>query len=148
MLHPSEIRCTLSDLRCTLKLCCTLRVKLRPSELRCILLSYAAPYWTTPHPKWAMRHPKIYCPLSISASLILPTKLMIYRETFPPKYHRTKNNLIVSSDIICSRSENSLQLSRRISGGFRTKVGNLRQKNNSAENGTNGYFQRNPGCST
>ncbi len=32
-----------------------------------------------------------------------------------------------------------------------TRVGNLRQKNNSAEDGidgTNGYFQRNSGCST
>ena len=34
------------------------RAKPRPSELRCILLSYAAPYWATPHPKWATRHLK------------------------------------------------------------------------------------------
>ncbi len=64
-----------------------------PSErscalLRSILLSYAAPYWATPHPK------KILSPVYL-ASLILPTKLMIYRETLqniphwqtnPPKY--------------------------------------------------------------
>jgi hypothetical protein len=31
---------------------------LQPSELRRILLSYAAHYWATPHPKWATRHPK------------------------------------------------------------------------------------------
>jgi hypothetical protein len=33
--------------------------------------------------------------------------------TFPPKYHCTKKNLIVSSDKVSSHSENNLQLSRR-----------------------------------
>jgi hypothetical protein len=48
-----------------------------------------------------------------------------------------------------SHSENSPQLSRRISGGLRTRVGNFQQKNNSTEDGiarTNGYFRRNSGC--
>jgi hypothetical protein len=45
-LHPIELRCTLTELRCTLlptELRCTLLSCAAPSELRCTLLSCAAP---------------------------------------------------------------------------------------------------------
>ncbi len=51
-LHPSELRCTLRATLHPLD-------KLRPFELCCTLLSYAAPYWATLHaPYWATRRPK------------------------------------------------------------------------------------------
>jgi hypothetical protein len=48
-LHPSEVRCTLSDLHPS-EIRCTLWAKLRPSEICCTLLIYAAPFWATLRP--------------------------------------------------------------------------------------------------
>jgi hypothetical protein len=108
MLHSTELRCTLSELCCTLRVtlhllsytapfwarlhptwptmlpksyAATFWAMLYSSKLRWFLLSYSAFYWATPHPKWATRHPKnIMSPVYCSFS-DLPTKLMIYRET-------------------------------------------------------------------
>ncbi len=51
----SELRCTLSELRCALRATVPLWAKLRPSELCCTLLRYAAPFRATLHPT-ELRH--------------------------------------------------------------------------------------------
>ncbi len=87
MLHSTELRCTLSEL------CCTLRATLS-SELSCFLLSYAAPYWAMPHPKWATQHPKnIMCP--------------VYRSFADPSY---KINDCATEAIFCCPTESSHHL--------------------------------------
>ncbi len=49
MLHPTELRCTLFELRCFLRAMLHLLSysKLHPSELRRTILSYALPFWAT-----------------------------------------------------------------------------------------------------
>jgi hypothetical protein len=47
MVHPSELRCTLSELRCALRTTLLPLDKLGPSELCYSLLSYAASFWAT-----------------------------------------------------------------------------------------------------
>ncbi len=108
MLHSTELsctflserRCTLSELHCALRARCTLWAMLHPFQLRCALLSYAAPFWGILHPSelrctllkyigpfWSTLHPtdlrltltNMMSPATpIAASLFLLVKSIIY----------------------------------------------------------------------
>ncbi len=92
----SELRCTLSELHCALRDRRTLWAKLHPFELRCTLLSYAAPFWTTLHPsELRLTLKNMMSPATpIAALLFLQVKLIIlFIEKTPRKFQIGKNSL-------------------------------------------------------
>ncbi len=92
MVHPSKLRCTMSFYALRLFKWCILN---QNKYFYCFFYCFtAAPYWSTPHSKWATRHPeKQMAPSPPTAvSRILLTKFIIYREKKTPRnFHKQKS---------------------------------------------------------
>ncbi len=58
---------------------------LHPSELRCILLSYAVPFWATLLPYWATLDPKAYNLPPTHRSFAVPSGELILNRENPAK---------------------------------------------------------------
>ena len=64
-----------------------------PSEISCILLSYAAPFWATLHPIWAKLRPKSYAAPSELSCALLSYAAPFWATLHPTELRLTLNEL-------------------------------------------------------